>query len=166
VLEFVLGRLHPYYNQHGYAYDEIDAVVCLRPTRLNDLDQRLRALAEFRRLPEAESLAAANKRISNIIKKSEAVVPSQFDAGLFSDAEEKTLASRLNAMEAEVAPLFVAREYEQAMKRLAGLREPVDAFFDKVLVMADDEAVRLNRLALLNRLRNLFLQVADISRLQ
>jgi len=166
VLEFVLGRLHPYYNQHGYAYDEIDAVVCLRPTRLNDLDQRLRALAEFRRLPEAESLAAANKRISNIIKKSEAVVPSQFDAGLFSDAEEKTLANRLNAMEAEVAPLFAARDYEQAMKRLAGLREPVDAFFDKVLVMADDEAVRLNRLALLNRLRNLFLQVADISRLQ
>ena len=158
VLEFVLGRLHPYYNQHGYAYDEIDAVVCLRPTRLNDLDQRLRALAEFRRLPEAESLAAANKRISNIIKKSEAVVPSQFDAGLFSDAEEKTLASRLNAMEAEVAPLFAARDYEQAMKRLAGLREPLDAFFDKVLVMADDEAV--------NRLRNLFLQVADISRLQ
>jgi len=166
VLAFVLGRLHPYYSQHGYAYDEIDAVVCLRPTRLNDLDQRLRALAEFRRLPEAESLAAANKRISNIIKKSEASVPSQFDAGLFSDAEEKTLASRLNAMEAEVAPLFAARDYEQAMKRLADLREPVDAFFDKVLVMADDPAVRLNRLALLNRLRNLFLQVADISRLQ
>jgi len=166
VLEFILGRLHPYYNAHGYAYDEIDAVVCLRPARLNDLDQRLRALAEFRRLPEADSLAAANKRISNIIKKSEAVVPSQFDAGLFSDAEEKTLASRLNAMEAEVAPLFAARDYEQAMKRLADLREPVDAFFDKVLVMADDAAVRLNRLALLNRLRNLFLQVADISRLQ
>ncbi len=166
VLEFVLGRLQPYYSAHGYAHDEIDAVVCLRPARLNDLDKRLRALAEFRQLPEAEALAAANKRISNILKKSEETVPERFDTAVFTDAEEGVLAEQLRAKEAEVAPLFAARDYEQAMKQLAALREPVDAFFDKVLVMAEDKAVRLNRLALLKRLRNLFLQVADISRLQ
>lgn len=166
VYDFVLARLQPYYGAQGFAHDEIDAVTCLQPTRLNDLDKRLRALATFRGLPEAESLAAANKRISNILRKAEEPIPDRYQDEQLLEPQELALASRLRALQEEVAPLFEAREYEQAMLRLAALRDPVDQFFDHVMVMAEDDVLRANRLALLSALRALFLVVADLSRLQ
>ena len=166
VFEFILARLQPYYDGQGFAYDAIEAVTCLQPTRLNDLDMRLRALAAFRRLPEAESLAAANKRISNILKKTDERIPEKFDPAQLVEPQEQALAEQLRALQAEVGPLFQDRQYEQAMLRLAQLRDPVDRFFDHVMVMAEDAELRANRLALLSELRALFLAVADLSRLQ
>ncbi len=166
VYEFILARLQPYYEAQGFAYDEIEAVTSMRPPQLNDLDKRLRAVAAFRRLPEAASLAAANKRISNILKKTGERIPDHYDESQLVDIAERELAQQLRLLTAETLPLFEARDYEQAMKRLAALRDPVDRFFDQVMVMVEDAALRANRLALLTTMRELFLRVADLSRLQ
>ncbi len=166
VYEFVVARLQPYYETQGFAVDEIESVAAMRPSQLNDVDKRLRAVAAFRRLPEAASLAAANKRISNILKKTGERIPEQYDESQLVDVAERELAQQLRLLTAETLPLFEAREYEQAMKRLAALRDPVDRFFDQVMVMVDDAALRANRLALLATMRELFLRVADLSRLQ
>lgn len=166
VYDFILARLQPYYSTQGFAHDEIDAVTSLQPTRLNDADKRLRAVAAFRKLAEAESLAAANKRISNILKKTDERIPDRVDDACLVESQEKALAERLRELQAKVEPLFAQREYEQAMLQLAALRDPVDQFFDHVMVMADDSNLRNNRLALLSALRSLFLAVADLSRLQ
>jgi glycyl-tRNA synthetase beta chain len=169
VFDFMMDRLRAYYHEVGVAPDVYEAVLDQRPTQPYDFDRRVRAVNHFLTLPEAESLAAANKRISNILRQAEEkkiAVPEAVNDDLLSEAAEKALAEQIAAMEAEVMPLFDKRDYEPALARLAGLREVVDTFFDDVMVMADDEAVRDNRLALLNGLRNLFLRVADLSRLQ
>jgi glycyl-tRNA synthetase beta chain len=167
VFDFILGRLHVYYSNQAFAADEIEAVLSLRPGRLRELDQRLRAVAAFRKLPEAESLSAANTRITNILKKAEAGSwPEQIDIDLLSEDSEKTLANVITIMRDKVEPLLNSGDYTTALTELAALREPVDAFFDNVMVMADDAAVRSNRLALLDSLRTLFLRIADLSRLQ
>lgn len=166
VFEFISGRLSSYYVAQGFAPDVIDAVACLRPTDLNDLDRRLRALAAFRKLPEAESLAAANKRIANILRKADDIAMPEFNHALLIEDAERQLAERLQDLDTRIMHLFDARAYEEAMYLLAQLREPVDVFFDTVMVMVDDDELRGNRLALLNDLRNRFLRVADLSRLQ
>lgn len=167
VFDFILGRLHVYYGNQDFAADEIDAVLSLRPGRLRELDQRLRAVAAFRKLPEAESLTAANTRISNILKKAaDGSWPEQIDTTLLSEDSEKTLANVIAIMRQKLEPLIDNGDYTTALTELAALREPVDAFFDNVMVMADDIAVRNNRLALLDSLRTLFLRIADLSRLQ
>ncbi len=166
VFDFMMSRLKAYYHDAGIAPDTFEAVLAQRPTRPLDFDARLRAVTAFRTLAEADSLAAANKRISNILKKTEEEIPQQIDSALLQEAAEKTLHQQIESLTVAVAPLFAARDYEAALKQLAGLREAVDTFFDAVMVMADDDAIRANRLALLNRLRNLFLEVADLSHLQ
>ncbi len=166
VFEFVMDRLRGYYLDQGVRPDTFEAVLDCRPTRPLDFDQRVRAVGAFRELPEAASLAAANKRIRNILRKVETVLPFEVRPDLLVEEAEQTLAGRLVELSSEVIPLMEAGLYGDALNRLAGLREPVDAFFDRVLVMAEDPASRDNRLALLNELGSLFLRVADFSRLQ
>ncbi|WP_303909292.1 glycine--tRNA ligase subunit beta [Thiohalomonas denitrificans] len=166
VLDFVMERLRAYYQDQGIAHDTFDAVLARRPTNPRDFDQRIRAVNAFRELPEAEALATANKRIHNILKKAEQTIPDRVDTDRLQEAEERELADAMEKAAAEVGPLFAERRYEEALKRLAALRTTVDRFFDEVMVMADDPKVRENRLALLKRLGDLFLQAADISRLQ
>ncbi|MBI5450347.1 MAG: glycine--tRNA ligase subunit beta [Gammaproteobacteria bacterium] len=166
VVDFILERLRGYYQERGLGHDVFEAVLQRRPTRLTDFDQRIRAVAHFATLPEAESLAAANKRIRNILKQTEQPIPSQVDAARLVEPAERVLLTRLDVLEAEVGPLLQQGAYTETLGRLATLREPVDQFFDKVMVMSDDALLRANRLALLARLQRLFLEVADISCLQ
>ena len=166
VFEFIMERLRAYYLDQGVRADSFEAVLECRPTRPLDFDRRVRAVSAFRERPEAASLAAANKRIRNILKKIEATPLSQVQADLLHEQAERTLAERLAALSTEVAPLMECGLYGDALNRLAHLREPVDAFFDQVLVMAEEVALRDNRIALLNQLSGLFLRVADFSRLQ
>ena len=166
VFDFMMERLRAYYQERGIAPDVFEAVLARRPGRPLDFDARLRAVETFRRLPEAESLAVANKRISNILRKAAGPVPEAVEAALLQEPAERDLAAELARLEAEVRPLLAERDYGAALQRLAALRGPVDRFFDEVMVMAEDPALRDNRLALLNTLRRLFLQVADLSCLQ
>jgi glycyl-tRNA synthetase beta chain len=166
VNEFILDRLKAYYKDKSIRPDVLDAVVSIKPSRPCDIDARIQAVAEFRNLAEAESLAAANKRIGNILKKVEGALPNQVDANVFVEAEETALFDQLSKLTASVSPLLEGAQYNEALSQLAGLRSPVDNFFDKVMVMADDMKLRNNRIAMLNQLHSLFMQVADISRLQ
>lgn len=163
---FMLERLKPYLKEKGFEPDEIDAIVSLKPTRLDQVLPRLRAIKEFRALPEAQALAAANKRIRNILRQAGGAPAGGVDAATLPEPAERQLFEAVQALEGQVAPLIKSGNYTEALKRLAGLRPTVDEFFDKVMVLADDTAVRNNRLALLNRLSSLFMNVADISRLQ
>jgi glycyl-tRNA synthetase beta chain len=163
---FTLERLKPYLRDQGFEIDEIDAVLALHPTRLDDLVPRLKALQLFRVLPEAEALAAANKRIRNILRQAGDNADGTIDAALLAEPAERQLAQELETLRAQVEPLLRAGDYSAALRRLAGLRGAVDEFFDKVMVMAEDAALRRNRLALLASLSRLFLGAADISRLQ
>lgn len=168
VHDYILERLRGYYLEAdalAVTTEMFDAVLANRPTSPLDFDQRLRALVSFLGLNDALSLAAANKRITNILKKVEGSVPSEVHVEKFVEAAERELFAQLQSAETDTAPLFSTRNYSQALTRLATLRVAVDTFFDKVMVMADDIAVRNNRLALLARLRRVFLQVADLSRL-
>ncbi len=166
VFAFIMDRLRGYYLDQGVRPDTFEAVLDCRPTRPLDFDRRLRAVHAFRQLPEATSLAAANKRIRNILKKMETALPFAVQPDLLVEEPEQTLAGRLVELSSEVIPLMEGGFYGEALNRLAGLREPVDAFFDQVLVMAEDPVLRDNRIALLNELSSLFLRVADFSRLQ
>ncbi|MDD3518918.1 MAG: glycine--tRNA ligase subunit beta, partial [Chromatiales bacterium] len=166
VFDFVMERLRGYFADQGIAHDVLDAVLARRPTRPLDLARRLRAVTAFRGLPEAESLAAAHKRIHNILKKVEGALPETIDTTHFAETAERELYARIETLAAQVGPLFDDGDYEAGLTALAALRMPVDAFFDHVMVMAEDPALRDNRLALLNRLSALFLRVADLSRLQ
>ncbi|MDP0145041.1 glycine--tRNA ligase subunit beta [Glaesserella parasuis] len=166
VVDFMLGRFRAWYQDEGIAVDVIQAVLARRPTRPADFDARVRAVSHFRTLDSAEALAAANKRVSNILAKVEGKISSEIDRTLLVETEEKALAEQVITLQAELAPLFEKGEYQTALDRLAGLREVVDNFFDKVMVNAEDPKLRQNRQAILNNLRNLFLQVADISLLQ
>ncbi|MDH2924805.1 glycyl-tRNA synthetase beta chain [Nicoletella semolina] len=166
VVDFMLGRFRAWYQDEGIAVDVIQAVLARRPTKPADFDARVRAVSHFRTLDSAQALAAANKRVSNILAKVEGEISSEIHYSLLVEVEEKALAEQVLALQAELAPVFASGEYQVALDRLASLRETVDNFFEKVMVNAEDESLRRNRQAILNNLRNLFLQVADISVLQ
>ncbi|MBE3653965.1 glycine--tRNA ligase subunit beta [Vibrio navarrensis] len=166
VIEFMLGRFRAWYQDEGFSVDIIQAVLARRPTKPADFDQRVKAVSHFRELDAAESLAAANKRVGNILAKFEGELPTEIELSLLQEDAEKALAENVEVLTEALEPAFATGNYQQALSQLAALREPVDAFFDNVMVMADDEALKKNRLTLLNNLRNLFLQIADISLLQ
>ncbi|WP_318459907.1 glycine--tRNA ligase subunit beta [Photobacterium leiognathi] len=166
VIEFMLGRFRAWYQDAGFSIDVIQAVLAMHPTQPADFDKRVKAVSHFRELDAAESLAAANKRVGNILAKFDGELPTTIDNSLLVEAAEKELAEKVTAVVAALEPVFAAGDYQTALTELASLREPVDAFFDNVMVMADDEKLKVNRLALLNLLRNQFLKVADISLLQ
>ena len=167
IYDFMMERLRTYYLDRDIPVDVFEAVYALRPAQPYDFDRRMQAVDEFRKLPEAHSLAAANKRISNIIlKQADGKMPDKIDSALLKENIERTLAGRVNRLNKAVTPLFAKQDYKAAMEMLADLKEPVDEFFDQVMVMVDDKELRNNRLAMLNKLRNLFLQIADLSRLQ
>jgi len=161
--DFVYDRLRGYLREMGFTAHQVEAVVSQRPARLDQVRGRLDAVAAFAKLPESEALAAANKRVKNILDKSgrsEAVDPS-----LFAQEEERRLHAAIAAMAPGVEEKVASAQFEPALVALAGVRADVDAFFDKVLVNAEDLAVRGNRLALLTGLERLLNRVADISRL-
>ncbi len=164
VVDYMLERFRAHYDEQGIGAEVYLAVHARRPTRPLDFDRRVKAVEAFRQLPEAQALAGANKRVSYILTKQGGdSIGETVDASLLQDSAEKALAEQVDQQSARVLPLFENGDYASALSSLASLREPVDSFFDEVMVMADDEAIRNNRLALLNRLRNLFLRVADIS---
>ncbi|HSP01411.1 MAG TPA: glycine--tRNA ligase subunit beta, partial [Thioalkalivibrio sp.] len=166
VFDYMMERLRAYYSDRGIGADVFEAVLACRPVRPLDFDRRVRGVEHFRSLPEAASLAAAHKRIHNILKKVDGGLPEKIDAARFTEEAEAALYERLEALRATALPLFSEGRYAEGLAALAALREPVDRFFDTVMVMAEDAAVRDNRLALLNSLSGLFLEVADMSRLQ
>lgn len=166
VYDFMMERLRAYYTDKGIAHDEFESVLVTRPLRPLDFDRRIKAVKAFRRLKEAESLTAANKRIRNILKQGGTADWDHVSQELLTDKAEIALAEKVKNLTAELEPVFVAGEYESAMKKLAALRPQVDGFFDDVMVMVDEEAVRDNRLALLDGLSKLFLRIADLSKLQ
>ena len=166
VLVFMLERLKGLYAEEGVGADLFEAVAAVRLTSLADFNARIRAVSRFRQQPEAESLAAANKRIRNILKKSQDAIPDQVDIRRFESDAERSLHTQIETLRSQIQPWLDAGEYDATLQALAALRENVDAFFDQVMVMADDSVVRANRLALLNHLYRMFLGVADIGRLQ
>lgn len=162
--DFIIERLRSYYEGEGvYQPDNFEAVVAVAPASLTDFDARLRAINGFKSVDAAPALAAANKRIRNILKKTEEALPESINATLFENEAERALADATETAIAATDPLLAARDYVGVLSRLAELRPQVDAFFDAVMVMADDPAVRGNRLALLKRLSDRFLAVADVS---
>ena len=165
VVDFMLGRFRAWYQDEGIAVDVIQAVLARRPTRPADFDARVRAVSHFRTLDSAEALAAANKRVANILAKAEGDIGA-IDVALCVEPAEQVLAQSVLSLAKEVQPLIAQGEYTAVLDKLAGLRQPVDNFFDNVMVNAEDAKLRQNRLAILNTLQGLFLQVADISLLQ
>lgn len=165
VVDFMLGRFRAWYQDEGIAVDVIQAVLARRPTRPADFDARVRAVSHFRTLDSAEALAAANKRVSNILAKADAAI-GEINLTACVEPAEKALAEAVLALRTEVQPLIAKGDYTAVLDKLANLRAPVDSFFDNVMVNAADPALRQNRLAILNTLQGLFLQVADISLLQ
>ena len=165
VVDFMLGRFRAWYQDEGIAVDVIQAVLARRPTRPADFDARVRAVSHFRTLDSAEALAAANKRVSNILAKADAAI-GEINLTACVEPAEKALAEAVLALRTEVQPLIAQGDYTTVLDKLANLRAPVDSFFDNVMVNAEDPALRQNRLAILNTLQDLFLQVADISVLQ
>ena len=157
--------MRAWYLDRGMAVEIFESVRAGRPASLHDFDLRLEGVSAFVELPRAESLAAANKRIANILRQSGEDGFGAVDAARFEDGAERALHAALGAAKADVEPVMRQRDYAAALRRLAELRDPVDRFFDDVMVMTDDTAVRRNRLALLAELRELFLAIADISRL-
>ena len=165
VVDFMLGRFRAWYQDEGIAVDVIQAVLARRPTRPADFDARVRAVSHFRTLDSAEALAAANKRVSNILAKADAAI-GEINLTACVEPAEKALAEAVLALRTEVQPLIAKGDYTAVLDKLANLRAPVDSFFDNVMVNAEDQVLRQNRLAILNTLQGLFLQVADISVLQ
>ncbi|TDG08545.1 glycine--tRNA ligase subunit beta [Paraburkholderia guartelaensis] len=165
IYEFCMDRLRGMLRERGFAATEVDAVLALNPTRFDDIVSRLDAVREFAALAEAASLAAANKRISNILKKSEGAEDAGVQIALFVESAEKALYAQLEQVAPRVETQLAAREYTGALTALAALRETVDTFFNDVMVNAEDPALRANRLALLKALHRQMNSVADISRL-
>ena len=165
--DFVVDRLRRYYLDQdvGMTTEMFAAVRAKRPSSLCDFDDRLKAVAVFSRLEPAASLAAANKRTANILRQAEFGDDIRLDPALLGDAAEVALYESLKTAEQNARPLLEKRAYTEALTQLAELRRPIDTFFDEVMVMTDDAAVRQNRLALLSELRALFLNIADVSRL-
>jgi glycyl-tRNA synthetase beta chain len=167
VLEYCLERLKGYYQDRGIPGDSVDAVLATGSSAPSDVDRRIHAVEAFRGLPEATALAAANKRIRNILRKcGEDLSGRTVDPGLLVDAAEQRLSARVAEAAEAVEPMQRRQDYSGVLKTLAGLRDDVDAFFDAVMVMAEEAELRGNRLVLLASLQALFLSVADISVLQ
>lgn len=167
VMQYLFDRLRGYSADAGHHGDVFEAVLALQPTRPLDFMQRMQAVSTFRAMEQAEALAAGNKRIDNILRKNDAYeADHQLNPDLLEETAEQQLAETLKRVSADVAPMMQQADYTGVLRRLADMRESIDAFFDEVMVMAEDEAIRHNRLALLNQTRALFLGVADISRLQ
>ncbi|MGM9514903.1 glycine--tRNA ligase subunit beta [Roseateles sp. DB2] len=165
LLGFFADRVAVSLRDQGYSAQEVDAVLALSPSRLGDVPRRLEAVRAFAALPEAASLAAANKRVGNILKKIEGELPTAVDAALLKEPAEQALAAALAAVQPQADTLFEQHDYAGSLKALAALKGPVDAFFDGVMVNAEDTALRANRQALLNRLHGAMNRVADLSRL-
>lgn len=163
---FMLDRLKGLYLDEGTALEVFEAVAAVQPASIADFEHRVRAVGDFRSLPEAEALAAANKRIGNILRKVDGAIPDSVDVGLFELTAEQALHEQINTVSQRVEPLMADANYGATLQSLSHLRAPVDTFFDDVMVMADKPEVRDNRLAVLQTLAQLFLQVADISELQ
>jgi glycyl-tRNA synthetase beta chain len=167
VMQYLFDRLRGYAQEQGYQADVFEAVLAIKPTKPVDFMDRLAAVADFRQLEQAQALAAANKRIGNILRKNDAEQSGAvIDGNLLTELTEQALADKVQSVQTIVAPLLAESNYAGVLTELAGMRDTVDAFFDQVMVMAEDEAVRKNRLALLNQTRALFIQIADISVLQ
>lgn len=166
VVDFILGRFRAWYQEEGISVDVIQAVLACRPTKPADFDARVKAVNHFRTLDAAQALAAANKRVQNILSKVDGVLPENIDLSLCCEPQEINLAERVLELQRELQPLFEKGDYQTVLSRLADLRESVDSFFDNVMVNAEDEKLRQNRLALLKNLRDLFFKIADISLLQ
>ena len=166
VVEFVLGRYKAYYQEKNISVDVIQAVLNNSPTAPLDFDKRINAVTHFKKLPEAINLAAANKRVGNILAKFKGELFANVKAEYATETAEKDLLAVFEQVSAKVKPLTEAKEYQAALTELALLRDPIDTFFDNVMVMADDENVKTNRLTLLNDVRNSFFAIADISVLQ
>ena len=164
--EFIYERLRGYYADQGFGSDQFDAVRAVEPETLLDFDRRLRAVAEFAKLPEAAALAAANKRIGNILRQAGDVAGGKIDAALLDAGAESELHRQVEMATLATDPLRQGNRYVDMLRTLAALRAPVDRYFDEVMVMVDDAAKRQNRLVLLGGLRRMFLHVADISLLQ
>ena len=167
VTVFMLERLRGMLRERGFSPNEVEAVLAQDPDRVDDVVQRLEAVQAFAALPEAASLAAANKRITNILKKNEEAMPKDaaVDPGLLQDQAEKDLAAAVTRVQPQVDAAFAAGDFAGTLKTLAQLRDQVDAFFNDVMVMADDVKLRNNRLALLASLHGMMNRVADISKL-
>jgi len=163
---FIMERYRAWYSSAGFSNDEISAVLEAGASRPLDFDRRLKAVSAFRRHRDAASLAAANKRIRNILRQATDAIPRKIDSGLLTEPAEIALAEALIKSAGAVTPLIGRGDYKEALRTLAGLRSVVDRFFDEVMVMTDDTAVRGNRLALLSQLGGMFLAIADISLLQ
>jgi len=165
IYDFILDRLRAYYVDQDVPVQQFEAVAALRPASLLDFDRRLRAIGEFARLPEAQALAAANKRIRNILKKAEGELPTATDPSRYTEAAERELGEAVDAAIGDTDAQLQSRDYVAVLGRLARLRPQVDAFFDQVMVNVDDTAVRNNRLALLKRLGDRLGSVAAIEHL-
>ena len=165
LLTFFADRLAVTLREQGYTAQEVDAVLALQPTRLGDVPKRLEAVRAFAALPEAASLAAANKRVGNILKKVEGALPTELKTDLLVEAAEQALAAALAEVKPQADTLFDQHDYAGSLKALAVLKAPVDAFFDGVMVNAEDAALRANRLALLGQLHAAMNRVADLARL-
>jgi glycyl-tRNA synthetase beta chain len=164
VRAFMIDRMRGILRERGFSPNEVEAVLVEDLDRLHDIVERLDAVKAFAALPESVSLAAANKRITNILKKTEAAI-GEVDQALLQEDAEKTLFAAVTRVRPQVDAAFAARDFAGALKTLAQLRDDVDAFFNGVMVMAEDVALRNNRLALLSSLHAMMNRVADISKL-
>jgi glycyl-tRNA synthetase beta chain len=163
--DFIYERLSGNLREQGYTAQEVDAVVSQRPQRLGDIVKRLAAVRAFSTLPEAAALAAANKRVGNILKKVDGLIDARVDPALFQEAAETALHAALIDVVPQADAAFLTGDYSESLQALAALRAPVDAFFDRVMVNADDPALKRNRLGLLAMLHAAMNRVADLSRL-
>ncbi|MBS0587523.1 MAG: glycine--tRNA ligase subunit beta [Proteobacteria bacterium] len=165
LITFIYERLAGNLREQGYTAQEVDAVLSLNPQLLNDIPKRLAAVRAFAALPEAVSLAAANKRVGNILKKSEGAISDTVDTGLLQEADEQALYQALQAIQPQTEQAFAAGDYTASLQMLATLKTPVDTFFDHVMVNVGDEKLRNNRLALLAQLHRIMNRIADLSKL-
>lgn len=163
VLDFIMGRFRAFYQEQGIAVDVIQAVLAKKPSAPLDFDKRIKAVSFFGELDEATTLAAANKRVGNILAKFDGQLYGGFKTELANESAEKDLADIFQNISMKVAPLMTQKNYQAALSELAQLKAPIDTFFDNVMVMSDDEAIKINRLTLLNEIRNSFFAIADIS---
>ncbi|MDF3635898.1 DALR anticodon-binding domain-containing protein, partial [Enterobacter cloacae] len=166
VIDFMLGRFRAWYQDEGYSVDTIQAVLARRPTRPADFDARMEAGSHFRTLEAGSARAAANKRVSNILAKSDETLNDRVNAATLKEPEEISLAMQVVVLRDKLEPYFAEGRYQEALVELAELRDVIDAFFEKVMVNVEDKELRINRLSMLEKLRELFLRVADISLLQ
>ncbi|WP_338412272.1 glycine--tRNA ligase subunit beta [Psychrobacter raelei] len=166
VIDFINSRYRAMYTEQGVSVDTIQAVLAINPHMPLDFDQRIHAVNEFRSLPQAATLAEINKRVANILAKSEGQVGEAVDESLLTEDAEKALYQALSTAKTEVAPLQAETQYTQILQSLATLEVPLTGFFDNVMVNSEDEALKVNRLTLLKQVRELFLTVADVGELQ